>query len=751
MMKLKLKIFFILLNFCLQLNGQTIRRIDFVANDIVYAPQHNSIYATAPSANKSFGNTVCRIDPTTGAVKQSVYIGTEPTFMAVSDNGQYLYVGLEYIPRIIRLKLPELKPDLTILMTDTSATNQGVIFVEDIKVLPGKPTSIAVVQGAYAVPSFTSLAIYDEAKVRPKIGDIRSASLYGLANITFLGNNSDTLLGGDHNYSHFIPIDTEGVGTLSKNYGDKILGFDRFLKYSKRDNLIYTGSKVINPRSNPPLTILHTFDFQQDNSTSGLRSAKIVEPDPFSDALFMSYLVGGKLLLKKINTQTRFVTNEWTLMRTPDERTKQVVNLGQPEKMAILSDNNIFLFDNGCVSDISVAPIINQGNAFTLCKDSTVLLSVNTNNRILWSTGDTTTSIRVKNADSYSAAFLDSKGCAGPSSSPMVVTEARTAYPPSLYSFFLNGSMLNDVTICKGDSLLVEAQVFSGFNLSWNTGETSPTIKIMKPGQYFAISTNSEGCKAYSPTISVQYKALPIPPRPIIKIVGKTDLCSSNEKVMLQAPSGYKAYSWTNRAKTDTITVSTTNIDSFAVKVFNTEGCASEQSDFIKIRQLSIPTKPLLIYKDSLLQSTNTASYNHRWFLNGELIPNVNTPNYKPLSAGFYTVQAYISSCDSPFSDWSNILLPLKTNIESIVESSFIQVYPNPVNDVLRIQIVSEIKGGTIELYDNTGKMMKQEKITASDNQIEMSVSSLQNGTYTLIWKSQDGVIRKLKKIIKTQ
>jgi Secretion system C-terminal sorting domain len=746
-MKLKIKILFILLNLCLQLNGQTIRRIDFVANDIVFAPQHNSIYATAPSANKAFGNTVCRIDPTTGLVKQSVFVGTEPTFLAVSGDGQYLYVGLEYLPRIIRMKLPDLKPDLTILTTDTSQAYQGVLYPEDIKVLPNQPNSIAVMQGHYSSPSFSNIVVYDNGVMRPDIGYDR-LNLSDVTTMTFLGNKSDTLIGASTNTISFIPIKSSGFESPTQSYRDKMLGYDQFIKYSSRDSLLYTGMRILNPRSNPRLNVVYTFNLT-DFPFTEFNSKVIVEPDPLADAFFMSYNAKGKLLFKRYNTVTRFLTAEWTLLNASFEKPKQIINLGKPEKMALLSNNHIFLIDNKCISTITTTPVITQSNSLVLCNDSSVILSVNTNQNVLWSTGDTSISIKVKAAGKYSVSFLDNQGCAGASSLPIDVSQTASPNQPYINASDPNLGLSREMELCQGEKISIKATVFDGSSVRWSNGESNQQLIITQEGQYYAIATNSAGCKTSSFIINVKYKNQQTPSKPSIKALGKTDLCTNNEPLTLQAPAGYSNYRWSNFATTQNITVSPFYIDSFAVKVSNTEGCTSEWSDFVKVRRLSTPPKPILVYKDSLLQSTNTTQYSHRWFLNGDFLPNLTNVNYKPNSAGFYTVQAYLGQCDSPFSDWSNVALSVKTAVESIPEFGFLQVYPNPTDGNLRIQIITELKGGTIEMINTNGETIINKKVLSADNQIEISISALPSGAYILVWKSFDGVVRGSKKIIK--
>lgn len=124
------------------LNSQTIRRISFKANDIIYNIKNDCIYATAPSDNLNFGNSLCKLDPKTGQVLQSIFIGTEPNKMAISDDAQFLYVGFDNLPRIMRLKLPELTPDLTIPLLDSlySSSNYpyAVVpyYIMDMAVFP---------------------------------------------------------------------------------------------------------------------------------------------------------------------------------------------------------------------------------------------------------------------------------------------------------------------------------------------------------------------------------------------------------------------------------------------------------------------------------------------------------------------------------------------------------------------------------------------------------------------------------------
>ena len=744
-MYLKLKIIFCFLLYSAVSNGQTIRKIDLKANDIVYSSQQNSLYATmsAVRENKAYGNTVCRIDPTTGAILKSVYVGTEPTCLAVSRDGNYLYVGLEYTPRIMRLKLPEMVVDLTIQLMDTTSSNtRSSVFAEQIQVLPNKPTSIAVIVGRYSSSSFSYISVIDNAVQRPKLGYDR-IYLGSLTSMVFIGN-TDTLAGMYPSYyTYFIPIDNQGVNILQEVTRYGTLWRDRYIKYSARDSFLYTGTNVINPRSTPRFSTIYTYTFD------GAQSDVIQEIDPFTEGVYFAYQTATGLLLKRHNTTTRLLTNEWTLSNNTTEKVNQIVSLGKASKMAILSNNSIYLLDNGCISTVTTVPTITQGFTASFCRDSNIVLSVNSTNKLLWSTGDTTPTIKVKTAGKYSVAFLDAQGCAGTASGATTVTRASLLESPYVYPLDPGLRFLGSVTLCQNQTIQLEGRTFDNSPITWNTGATGSILTINQAGDYYAIASNAAGCQARSYPFKVTYRPEIAPIKPIIvPLNGKTDMCSPNERISLNAPMGYKSYEWTNRATSGSIIVNTFAIDSFAVKVINTEGCSSAWSNFVKIRLLATPPKPILAYQDSLLKSINTALFQHRWFRNGELI-NASAISFKPFSGGFYTAQAFNGQCESPFSDWINLILSAKTGVESLADGGFIQVYPNPTADNIRVQIISELKGGTLELYDNTGKLLSTERLISSDNQKDVSLSALPSGAYLLMWKSLDGTTRGMKKIVK--
>src|SRR4029078_11645549 len=69
--------------------GETsvIRQIPLKANQLVFSPSTHLIYASLPSSAGANGNSITSLDPVTGSIDAPVFIGSEPTKLALADDG----------------------------------------------------------------------------------------------------------------------------------------------------------------------------------------------------------------------------------------------------------------------------------------------------------------------------------------------------------------------------------------------------------------------------------------------------------------------------------------------------------------------------------------------------------------------------------------------------------------------------------------------------------------------------------------
>lgn len=165
--------------------------IVFEANDLIYNPHDGLLYASVPgSYGTLYGNSIVPIDPTSGALGTPVFIGSEPNRMAISDDGQYLYVGLDGGHAIRRFNLLSQSAELQFIPSTGGICGEET--AGDLKVLPGSPHAVAVARyNTECGPSSDGVTIYDDGVARPN-----SFTSAGVDALTF-GNDASVLYGAD--------------------------------------------------------------------------------------------------------------------------------------------------------------------------------------------------------------------------------------------------------------------------------------------------------------------------------------------------------------------------------------------------------------------------------------------------------------------------------------------------------------------------------------------------------------------------
>jgi sugar lactone lactonase YvrE len=141
--------------------GPAVSQVALPANDLVYDRFSQRIYASVPSRAGSLGNRVVAIDPATGAVVASVFVGSEPAKLALSADSRYLYVALNGAAAVRRVDLPSFTAGLQFSLGADPFF--GPYYVEDMEVLPTDPGAVAISRRYTGVsPRHAGVAVYDE-------------------------------------------------------------------------------------------------------------------------------------------------------------------------------------------------------------------------------------------------------------------------------------------------------------------------------------------------------------------------------------------------------------------------------------------------------------------------------------------------------------------------------------------------------------------------------------------------------------
>jgi hypothetical protein len=246
--------------------ADVISPIKLATKDILYHPLTRRIYASVPSSAGSRGNSITSIDPLTGAVQSSVFIGSEPGKLALSDNGQYLYVALDGAAAVRRFEIASQTAGLQFPLG--SDPYFGPNFVDDMAVLPGNPEAIAVSRlNPTVIPRHAGIAIYDNGVPRSK-----ETARHTGSNVIQFSASASRLYGYNNQSTEYgfrrMLVDPTGVSVVDVT-SDLVYGADVDIKFD--GGLIYaTSGRVIDPEA---LLLLGTFVFP------GAGAGTLVLPD----------------------------------------------------------------------------------------------------------------------------------------------------------------------------------------------------------------------------------------------------------------------------------------------------------------------------------------------------------------------------------------------------------------------------------------------------------------------------------------
>lgn len=182
-------------------------------------------------------------------------------------------------------------------------------------------------------------------------------------------------------------------------------------------------------------------------------------------------------------------------------------------------------------------PIITGINVF--CEgDSTILDAGSGFSSYIWSTGELTRTITVKNNGLYSVSVRDSNGCEG-SSPTFMVSLNRKPVP----------LIIGQDSFCEGDSAVLST-LDNYVSYQWSTGNTSQSIIITQPNSYSVTVRDTNGCLGTSlpKIITVHRKPTPV--------IDGSDYFCEGDSIKLSVQDGYSSYLWSTGDTSNSITVS---------------------------------------------------------------------------------------------------------------------------------------------------------------------------------------------------
>jgi gliding motility-associated-like protein len=257
------------------------------------------------------------------------------------------------------------------------------------------------------------------------------------------------------------------------------------------------------------------------------------------------------------------------------------------------------------------------------CDGEQVVLAATAGASYLWSpNGETTQSITVLTAGSYSVTVTNQFGCSGTSAATDVIVHPNPA--PTV-------SVSGATTFCAGGSVTLTATDAASYLWSPN-GETTQSITVTTSGDYTVTVNDLFGCRGTSAPVSITVNENPVP---TISASGPTTFCAG-ESVTLTSSSPTGNVWSPNGETTQTITVE--GPGRYTVTVTDNNGCTGTSAAVdVTLFQTPVTTvtasgATTFCEGDNVTLTSDNAS-GYVWSPNGETTQSITISN-----AGTYSV-----------------------------------------------------------------------------------------------------------------
>lgn len=375
-------------------------------------------------------------------------------------------------------------------------------------------------------------------------------------------------------------------------------------------------------------------------------------------------------------------------------------------------------------SSISHVTLITTSGPVTICQGDSVILTANEAASYLWSTNDTTRSIVVKSAGSYSVNIIDSLGNNSYSTSSIVTVNALPATP----TIAVNGNVFTSSSV-SGNQWYLNGGQLSNATLQDHTAT--------QDGDYLVMVTNSSNCSATSAPYSFSVTpVVVIPPTPVITANGSLTLCQG-DSVTLSCSSA-NSYLWSNSETTQSIIVKKSGIYTVSID----GGAAVSDSVVVTVNNfptVGVTVSPLVATvcegENVILSGTGATTY--LW--SGGVTDG--TPFIPPtIGAKTYTVTGISNACTNTSTQVITVItciggIGINETSASVQE---IIIIPNPNNGLFSIQTKS-ILYSKIKIYNMYGEIVYE----SLHPTYEIDLSNEAQGTYFIEIFTQDKIVRK--------
>jgi len=221
---------------------------------------------------------------------------------------------------------------------------------------------------------------------------------------------------------------------------------------------------------------------------------------------------------------------------------------------------------------------------------------------------------------------------------------------------------------------------------------------------------------------------------PQISITGDSAMICSGDTVQLCANRGFASYLWNTGDSNLCIYTGRAGVYFVTVRDFN--NCPAT-SNSLPVTLKPEPNISIVVLGDSF------NVYNGKvvqWYRNGDPIPGATSQTYVADEPGDYTVAVI----DTDGCRTTSGAILLAAGVTDLSQNNII-LYPNPSTGVWNLQIGNDWMDGTLDIFDDEGRLIYTSKIQSPRSEIQLNVES---GIYLMrLSANGNSLVRKLIKM----
>jgi len=213
----------------------TATTVPLYASWLVYNPFDFRLYASVASTQGTGANSIAVIDPYTASIVSTIFVGTDPRAMALSDDGQVLWVALNGAGTVRQVDLVTGTAGQQFSLGEDGFSRAW--FAESLAVLPGTHGSVVVTRNQKSSSASDGPIVYDDGVARPF-----STGTFAVTPGFLIPTYSPALIFGYNNHSTGYDLTAACVnasGLFIKQVTKPFSGFSSSFAFA--DNVIYAG------------------------------------------------------------------------------------------------------------------------------------------------------------------------------------------------------------------------------------------------------------------------------------------------------------------------------------------------------------------------------------------------------------------------------------------------------------------------------------------------------------------------------